>query len=220
MATTVQELIGEIKVLSWRRIDGRRQAELIDEVLAHLDANIQARMELGSSIKEAEEEAVRSFGDPIDFVQCMADRYPTRLSLWFDRGVWRALVAVLAITASFASFGYMGQYFVSGWLTVAVAVIAVWRGGWRAPRPQIFPFLAAFLLSIPLFALAVTVSPFSENSLPPGIEPFWLKVCYHLPMGVYIGGSWMCLLGSISVTSWALSSFWRWDKRRSGKSAG
>jgi len=61
-------LLYEIERQTTDRLSDESRQHLLDEVACHLDAAIQARLELGMTVPEAEIEAVESFGAPKVYV--------------------------------------------------------------------------------------------------------------------------------------------------------
>jgi len=68
-------LLTEVERESSRSMTPLLQRELIDEAAAHLDASIQARLELGMDPEVATREAVHEFGDPREFVKEIRKTY-------------------------------------------------------------------------------------------------------------------------------------------------
>ena len=158
MAKSTQELIGEIRSLSANRLDGRRREEMLEELRSHLEEAVRARLELGQSIKEAEEEVVLSFGDPKEFVLRMQEQHPAERRHWFDRDVLLALLCTtLFLTVTYAlasnSAGWSMPYPV---FLLGVVLLAIWivLTSWRTQRSQVLPLISNWLVAIPLFAIA------------------------------------------------------------------
>ncbi len=173
MANSKQELIGEIRGLSRGRIDSRQQEVIIDEVQAHLDAAIKARLELGLSEVEAQEEAVSAFGDPLDFVTKMVLRHPSPKHSWFDRNVWKALLASTVFLSVFCVYLVKTRELLdkdlSIWIGTPVLIISlllarwIWRASLTANRPQFLPLLVTWLMAVPLVALAWSFGGFTPE---------------------------------------------------------
>src|SRR5205807_1426641 len=91
------ELIAEIRKLSSGHVDAVRQEAMINEVRAHLDASIQARLELGQAPEIAEIEAVQSFGTARRFVNQILNQETSRSSRFLSVATF--LLSVLAVLA-------------------------------------------------------------------------------------------------------------------------
>lgn len=169
MNKTPQELIGEIRGLSRCRIESRRQEAIVDEVQAHLDAAIQGRIELGLERHQAEQEAVASFGDPLEFVNKMVAQHPLDKHLWFDKSTAKALLATMGFFAFFFIFvAQLDQY----WhLMIAVYIVAILGfGGWIAKasacakKPQFLPLITALCFGTPLVATLMSFQYIADPS--------------------------------------------------------
>ena len=167
MSDRISELIGEIRGLSRGRIDPSQAEKIVDEVRAHLDASIQARIELGKPREEAESEAIVAFGDPRQFVESLRREPSVRKSL-IDRATLLPLVALYAfgaVTLAGSQWSYdyswafwMGQDPTFTILCMAVSIVLgswVFAVSWRAWRPQVLACAVTGLFCIPLFACAL-----------------------------------------------------------------
>src|SRR5690242_5154609 len=88
---SIDELIGEIRGLANGRMDRKKSEQMVQEVRAHLDESLRARLEFIADRAVAERETVAAFGDPQEFVDKMAAKEQASRREWFDRRVWRAL---------------------------------------------------------------------------------------------------------------------------------
>jgi hypothetical protein len=157
MTKSAEELIGEIRGLSLGRVEQGRIEEIAEEVRAHLDAAVRARLELGMLPAEAEAEAVAAFGNPILVVNELASLHPAKSKTAFDRGVTRSLFCSLLGLCSFICF-VESRPRMGDWSLVLYVVL--WLGAfawiatesWRARRVQVFPILTALGLGALLFA--------------------------------------------------------------------
>lgn len=135
-----------------RSLDAAEARALRNEIEGHLDAAIMARLELGATPEEAEQEAIAAFGDICGIVRAMR---PPDTASWFDRPFF--LTVGLAWLALFAA-GYLGANFFSifsGTVNAIVVLLSlclvgvVVRQSARARRIQLLPVLALF----PIFTL-------------------------------------------------------------------
>jgi len=182
---TTQALLDEIKRLS----RGKISEETLDEVRAHLDAAIQARLELGSSLADAEIASVAAFGDPKDFVrELVGDQ---RRDNVIDPGVGISLVLWLLCTAILMGWIAPLKNLAAG-VTLASVLIGVlcWRS-FLARRLQWPLFLIAFLVGIPIYGYTLN------------------NVHLDLGLGADASASLFGILGLFSFLSWLLGSLAR-----------
>jgi len=154
---STSELIGAIRELARGRIEDNQCAKMLDEVRGHLDAGIQARIEMGMALEAAEEEAVLGFGDPREFVQKMAGRHPIQRYEFFDRKSLVAMLCALAFASLFTaldrvygSFGLLPSVFYVLGLIGFIVWIAV--TSWRAKLLPVLPLLTTLLIGIPMLS--------------------------------------------------------------------
>ena len=149
MNKKVEELISEIERLAHRHADDAKVAAIADEVRAHLDASVQARLELGATYVEAEREATQAFGDAREFVRQLT-ALSSRPNVWQGVGLG-ALVAICAVMFS-APTNTLNDGPYEWWtgvaLLVACSVAAV--QAWRMARVSLRNLLLGVALSIPL----------------------------------------------------------------------
>jgi len=159
-------LLHEIERQTTDRLSEKSRQDLLDEVSAHLDAAIQARLELGMSPLEAETEAVESFGHPKAYIddllavheKAATNSIPVRHSRFGDRKTMTAL----AVAAVYSCF-----WILSGIRTVEVQAILIGLSlvaipfaiySYRARRVQFFPiFLSSMATYLALcFVMCLT----------------------------------------------------------------
>jgi hypothetical protein len=171
---TREELLGEIRGLAYGRLSGDRIEKVISEVRTHLDASLQARLEMVADQEVAESETVDAFGDPIEFVEKIAEKQRSAKREWFDRGVWKALAITTAFFMFF--FGYVSSHDELGGVMIVVYFLSIvgfatwiiWASA-RTKRPQFLPLVAAFALGIPLATLFLSIDHMSMGTWDAGI---------------------------------------------------
>jgi hypothetical protein len=168
MNRTVEGLIGEIRGLANGRIDSTQLEEVTEEVRAHLDAGIQARLELGLTPEAAEEEVVRGFGDPVKVIDDLAPLHPSRKGFALDRGLTIAfLVSSGALSIFIAVGGDEGMSNTAGFVYLALWIASlalVAKMSWQARRLQVLPLVIATVFSTLLFA-AIQEPNYSADAL-------------------------------------------------------
>jgi hypothetical protein len=124
---------------SARRLDPAVARALHDEIAAHLDAAIQARMELGESPEEAERNAVAAFGDVRGVARQIADE--ARIDARAQRHHLAAFVGFFAAFAIALAGSWTGAmpdvwstvlFVVASFVLVPALVVAAYRA--RRPR--------------------------------------------------------------------------------------
>src|SRR3569832_1252864 len=85
MNEAVNKAVEDIRAAARGRIDEAALENVLEEVRAHLDASIQARLELGIAPEIAVRETITGFGDPIAFAKNMSLRHPVNHPRLFDR---------------------------------------------------------------------------------------------------------------------------------------
>ena len=169
-----QELIGELRGLAHGRLSEKKCEQMLDEVRAHLDESIQARMELAMPRAQAESEAIQAFGDPVEFVEKMSERLRNEKREWFDAKVWRAMACTTLFFAFF--FCYVAPHDEWWrWMVVVylagVIVFPTWiiLTSAKALRPQFLPLVATFLSGLPLCAAFLAIDHIGDNRWDQGI---------------------------------------------------
>jgi hypothetical protein len=194
---TVEELLAEIERLSRGLMSEARIAEVENEVRAHLDAAVQARLELGLSVGAAEQDAVASFGCARDFVAQLNGAESAKFDSRFDPGVCVALLVSTLLIAGIFDFVTLPipQEFTYP-IILLLGIPLYWRS-WRATRPQVLPLIFAFLISIPIFA-----ADFPINGA---------KFRFHFEWGMGADGSatTIGIWGFCSLVSWLVGSIVR-----------
>jgi hypothetical protein len=145
MAEHAQRLLEDIRKEAEASLDPAMTRAVLDEIAAHLDASIQARMELGDSVDQAERDAVAEFGSARVLVRGLM---PLRCSSWFDlRFFTRVGLAALLVFLG----GYFGWHLTSPdtatWIVapcILLFLTVTVRESTRARRPQTVPILAIF----------------------------------------------------------------------------
>jgi len=96
-------LLVELEHQTNGRLSDESKQLLLDEVAAHLDAAIQARLELGMTPLEAEVEAVEAFGHPQSYVDDLLSVHerskPTVKNTWYRSGDRRTLITLSILSA-------------------------------------------------------------------------------------------------------------------------
>lgn len=181
----VDELIGEIRGLARHRVDSVILESTIDEVFAHLDSSIQARLELGDDVEIATLHAIEAFGKPSAFVDDMFGPEYVANDSRVDLGVASALaLSVLLVSVVFTIESSDSMIF--GAIGFGAAVTA-WRS-WKATRFQFPSLCGAFVFAVLIFSIIG-----SFNYAP-----------IHMDWGMGLNA------GSVSVGILALSSLVSW----------
>jgi hypothetical protein len=165
MSERVEGLVQQILASAKTRMSESAAQELADEVRAHLDASIQARLELGQTPEEAEQEAVASFGSTVSFVNSFLP-HVTKTKR-FDRATFIATLIVLVcgpalgvlVNANWSPLNAIAYY-----LPVIGGICAAAFLGWRFRRIQLTSLLAALVLAVPLAAISVSIFVIGDGS--------------------------------------------------------
>ncbi len=149
------QFLTSLRTYAYRRLSDQQANALTDEINAHLDAAIQARIELGDTPAEAERSAVHAFGSPKVVVNRLAKLETPKAKLHVP-----SLIAMMAGELFLAVLSMVVvPGFHSAWIDhigVAFAVFAVigcFVTGWRATRFQWKGFAFATFASMFLWSL-------------------------------------------------------------------
>lgn len=165
--TTVDALLSEIRRLAANQFSAERLAEVDQELRAHLDASIQARLELGLETQQAEREAVAAFGDPKAFIRELAGVH-LRGAHTFDPGftkVWFISIGLLFLFVICLEIWHLQWSAVASvmqlaWLTVGALTAYL---SWRLARFQLPSMAYAIVLGAVLMSLVQTPFRASVN---------------------------------------------------------
>ena len=192
MNKSIDELIGEIRGLTNGRMDATQQEKILEEVRTHLDAGIQARLELGVDPRVAEQESISAFGNARLFVDQLSQTGEAKGSP-FDSGVAIALLLSILLTAvAFTAAPPLPAYA----CMVAGGALTAWRS-WKAPRLQVAPICSAFLAGIPIYSACNLIDSHSHS-----FRMDWAQ-------GIYASAFVVGILGLISLISWLFASILR-----------
>jgi len=188
MNAQVESLLVELR-LSMRDLEDEKVEQVLNEVRTHLDASIQARIELGLAESEATAEAIKAFGTPIVAAKQVIDQQKImRRDHGYVGAVFLFIAAYLAIqNGDFVHFWIrfleVPRFLVyddildrchslgiSILALIGLAILA--RQGWRAKTITARRFL---LTSIPLILLLSAVLGLSFVSMP-GDSPAFMRV--------------------------------------------
>jgi hypothetical protein len=123
-----ERLIHEIIAATTGRLPTTEIVNLTDEVRAHLDASIQARLELGMPAEEAELEAIACFGDPTKFVQQIVSLHAVEPPKY--RALLLTMVVAITYVFTFCTMTYYNMPLLYIGLALATSLFAYysWRG--------------------------------------------------------------------------------------------
>jgi hypothetical protein len=172
MGERTEQLIQQIIDATKGRVSGAEIKSLTDDVRAHLDASIQARLDSQQSVAEAEEGAIEEFGPVEGFVAAVL----ARKEKGFGKATFACfLLGLLGIAAIFAVQDQIGG--AGSWFTWAASVIgtlwlvgALWTG-WRARRLQLSAMVLAYGLAVPAAAILLSFVAIGDMSMPLGEFP-------------------------------------------------
>lgn len=146
MSNAVDQFLDEIALEAAKRLTTDQGHRLLDEVKAHLDEELRARLEFGMEEAEAARQAILTFGSPQKVVNEVAKVHPRDEGVWFSRSF---LFGCCVATLVAASFPYLpgSNDSTNDWIGVSAFVASLLFGGWlgllswRARKLQ-FPALA------------------------------------------------------------------------------
>ena len=143
---TTTELLNQIRTVAGGRLGAAEIERILDEVHAHLDASIHARLELGVSHQEAEGEAVAAFGDARLFVRALTGQN-SRPRVWHGL-VLGFLVAVSIVMFCGPMFKYDLPYQECTAIALITACVVAAIQGWRWSRVSVKALALAAATSI------------------------------------------------------------------------
>ena len=194
---SVDGLVAEIRELARGKIDRSRIDEIEDEVRAHLDASIQARLEMGFQV-DAEADAIKSFGDPEEFVATLVKSNRGVSNATVDPSVIAILIGIIAYSALLLSrINTDASPFLPLTVCVSACGLLVWRN-WTAAKLQWITHVIAFIVGSFLFGLVTN----------PG------NADLRLAEGADASAALVGILGIFSFSGWLLGSIARGDFRR------
>lgn len=201
MRRTVDGLIDDIRTLARKRVNRVGLDESLDEVRAHLDEAIQARLEIGLSREESENEAILSFGDPEEFVQDLANEHGKYSYSLVDKGAFAAMLfSMLACAIIFPLSILPLSAFIELGIPFATAGLVAWRC-WKAARPQIIPLGLTFIFGIPLYAVCYSMFALDRSQ-------FRWETCAWTSFSIVL------YLSFFAFGSWFFASLYRGDLQR------
>lgn len=155
MSDEVIRLSSEIRTLARGKIGAATLDVTVDEVIAHLDASIQARLEMGDNIEEAERAALQEFGSAKAFIDALLkSQKPARVSSDETFGLtFATLLGGTILSVLFASWYTNLPVMLAVYLLIATPLIASAIVAWRSARLHPFTSFAALLAAIPMCTL-------------------------------------------------------------------
>lgn len=168
MPDTRQELLAQLdREALHAGLDSVTHRVIREEMEAHLDASVQARLEMGEDVGEAERNSVLAFGDPRKLIQSMAQIHrPT----WCDRRFfWTIVPSALAVLLA-SLLGTRGVSAPSVFLWVVMPLIVGFHGllAWESVRARVVQLAAC--VGIFVGVLFISAASASVSLIPPTEE--------------------------------------------------
>jgi hypothetical protein len=158
-------LLTEIERQTAERLSEESRLNLLDEVACHLDAAIQARLELGMTPVEAEREAVDAFGHPQAYVDDLLRIHeggelekPKMSGLKGDRRtmlIFWAMTILSSVSLLIGAKHWSGQVCIASFVVLG-PIFATYS--YRARRVQLVPLFLATALGCAMFTLGFTLT--------------------------------------------------------------